>query len=76
MQRSETELQKLGGLGVTVVVCSQDEGAPSEANEGTMTATHTHTHRERERKIEKACRQAISAQKDETERAHARRMPV
>jgi hypothetical protein len=53
VQRSETELQKLGGLGVTVVVCSQDEGAPSEANEGTMTATHTHTHihteKERER---------------------------
>lgn len=32
LQKSELELQKLGAIGVTVVVCSQDEGAPSEHN--------------------------------------------
>ena len=31
--RSESELAKLAALGVTVIVCSQDEGAPSEQNE-------------------------------------------
>ncbi len=30
--RSEIELQKLAAIGVTVVACSQDEGAPSEHN--------------------------------------------
>lgn len=30
--RSEMEMKKLGALGITVVVCSQDEGAPSEHN--------------------------------------------
>jgi len=30
--RSETELAKLAALGMTVVICTQDEGAPSEAN--------------------------------------------
>ncbi len=32
VQRSEIELQKLAAIGTTVVVCSQDEGAPSEHN--------------------------------------------
>ncbi len=30
--KAELELKKLGAIGVTVVVCSQDEGAPSEHN--------------------------------------------
>jgi len=30
--RAETELAKLAALGMTVLICTQDEGAPSEAN--------------------------------------------
>jgi len=32
--RANTEFMKVGGLGLSVIVASQDEGAPSEANEG------------------------------------------
>lgn len=33
VEAAELELKKLGAIGVTVVVCSQDEGAPSEQND-------------------------------------------
>lgn len=32
LARANTELMKLGALGLSVITCSQDEGAPSEAN--------------------------------------------
>lgn len=32
MERSETELSKVAGLGISVLAAAQDEGAPSEAN--------------------------------------------
>jgi len=33
IERSNVEFQKVGSRGISVIVCSQDEGAPSEENE-------------------------------------------
>jgi tripeptidyl-peptidase-1 len=33
IERANVEFQKIGARGISVIVCSQDEGAPSEANE-------------------------------------------
>jgi tripeptidyl-peptidase-1 len=40
INRANAELAKLGTAGVTVIVCTQDEGAPSEANEDCTNAKH------------------------------------
>jgi subtilase family serine protease len=40
IQRANTEFAKLGTAGVTVIVCTQDEGAPSEANEDCTNKKH------------------------------------
>jgi tripeptidyl-peptidase-1 len=40
VSRANTELMKLGALGLTVITCSQDEGAPSEANSDCSNKTH------------------------------------
>jgi len=40
VQRSEVELSKLAALGMTVIICTQDEGAPSEANIDCTNQTH------------------------------------
>jgi tripeptidyl-peptidase-1 len=41
VERGNVEFQKIGTRGISVIVCSQDEGAPSEANEGCeLDSTH------------------------------------